>query len=56
VYTPNQVYCAKAYANKLKAQEQTERAWIDANKATALDKRLQKEAERAARALQTSIR
>jgi hypothetical protein len=56
VFTPNQVHRAKAYANELKAQEQTERARIDTNKATALDKRLQKEAERAAQALQTSIR
>ena len=56
VFTPNQVHCAKAYADELKAQEQTERARIDTNKATALAKRLQKEAEHAAQALQTSIR
>ena len=56
MYGPNEVHYAKAYAAKLKAQEEAERAWIDTNKATALAKRLQKEAERAARALQTSIR
>ena len=48
MFTPNQVHCAKAYADELKAQEQTERDRIDTNKATALAKRLQKEAERAA--------
>jgi len=56
VFTPNQVHQAKAYADKLKAQEQAERARIDTNKATALAKRLQNEAERAAQVLQTSIR
>ena len=56
VFGPNEVHYAKAYADELKAQEQMERARIDTNKATALAKRLQKEEERAARALQTSIR
>jgi hypothetical protein len=51
VYSPSKVHCAKAYAAKLKAQEQAEKARIDTNKAIALAKRLQKEAERAARAL-----
>jgi hypothetical protein len=56
VFGPSQVHRAKTYAEELKAQEQAERARIDTNKAAALAKRLQKEEERAARALQTSIR
>ena len=56
VFTPNRVLRAKAYSDELKAQEVAERARIDNNKATALANRIQKERERAARALQTSIR
>ncbi len=53
---PKPIHRAKAYAGELKAQEQAERARIDSNKAAALAKRIQKEEERAVRALQTSIR
>jgi hypothetical protein len=55
-FTPTQVHRAKAYAAKLKTEEEAERARINNNKVNAVAKKLQKEKERSERALQASIR
>jgi hypothetical protein len=55
-YSPSQVHCAKDYSEEIKAQEQVERDRIDNKKAATLANRIRKEEEKAARALQASIR
>ena len=55
-YSPTRVLRAKEFASKKDVEEQENRDRIDQNKATALAKRLQKEKDVAARALQASIR
>jgi hypothetical protein len=55
-YSPSCVHRAKAYLDKMKAEEQAEQDWIATNKATAIPNRLCKEEEKAACALQISIR
>jgi hypothetical protein len=55
-YSPSWVHRAKEYSEEIKAQEQAERDRINNNKATALANRIRKEEEKAARALQASIR
>jgi hypothetical protein len=56
IFTPNRVRRALAYADEQEALEQAERDRIESNKASALARRLHKEEERKARALQASIR
>ncbi len=56
LFSPSRVLQALTYSDEKEAQEQAERTRINTNKANALAKRIHKEQERAARALQASIR
>jgi hypothetical protein len=55
-YSPSRVHRAKTFADERKAEEQVEQDRIATKKATAIANRLRKEEEKAARALQASIR